>query len=165
MKQIKDFPNYSITKEGIVFTKRRPKVAGGILKSYLYPSGYFGVRLSKNGKHYNKTIHRLLLETFVGSCPSGMQCRHLDGNKQNNGLGNLCWGTHSENQQDRVRHGTDNNGEKNPASKLTEEDVKEIRKRYKTKYISQRKLAKEFGISQTQIGRIINDTSWKYLRR
>lgn len=165
MKQIRDFPNYSITNDGIVFTKRRPKVAGGVLKSYLYPSGYFGVRLSKNGKHYNKTIHRLVLEAFVEPCPPRMQCRHLDGNKQNNSLENLCWGTASENQQDRVRHSTDGNGEKNFASKLTEKDVKEIRRIYKTKYVSQRKLAKKFGISQTQIGRIINDTSWKYLRR
>jgi hypothetical protein len=49
-----------------------------------------------------------VLEAFVGPRPPGLECRHLDGNPANSVLANLAWGTHSENMQDRVRHGTHN---------------------------------------------------------
>lgn len=161
MKQIKDFPKYYINKFGRIFSLYTNRFLKGRINIY----GYVEICLVKNKQRYYKKVHRLVLETFVGPCPLKMECRHLDGNKQNNNLSNLCWGTASENQQDRVGHGTSNQGEKNPAVKLTEEEIKEIRKIYKIKYVFQRKLAKRFGVSQSQISRIINDTSWKYLRK
>jgi hypothetical protein len=66
--------------------------------------GYLFVHLSKNCKIKSHTVHRLVLETFVGICPLGMQCRHIDGYKLNNRLDNLCWGTPKENSQDRTKH-------------------------------------------------------------
>lgn len=51
-------------------------------------------------------VHRLVLEAFVGPCPKGMQCRHLNGIPTDNRLENLRWGTPSEDNYDRVRHGT-----------------------------------------------------------
>lgn len=50
--------------------------------------------------------HRMVLEAFVGPRPEGMFGCHSDGNPANNALHNLRWGTHSENMQDAVRHGT-----------------------------------------------------------
>jgi len=54
-------------------------------------------------RHY---VHQLVLETFVGPRPEGRQCRHLNGNSLDNRLENLSWGTASEDNYDRVRHGT-----------------------------------------------------------
>lgn len=51
-------------------------------------------------------VHRLVLEAFVGPCPEGMQCRHLNGVADDNRLENLRWGTPSEDNYDRIRHGT-----------------------------------------------------------
>ena len=68
--------------------------------------GYFRVELNAYGRPKLFSIHRLVLLAFVGEIPSGMQCRHLDGNAENNSLSNLAYGTVSENQLDRVRHGT-----------------------------------------------------------
>lgn len=54
----------------------------------------------------SRYVHRLVLEAFVGPCPPGMECRHLNGDSGDNHLRNLQWGTPSENQFDKVRHGT-----------------------------------------------------------
>lgn len=52
-------------------------------------------------------VHHLVLDAFVGPRKPGQECRHLDGNPKNNQLSNLAWGTHSENINDKVTHGTD----------------------------------------------------------
>ena len=67
---------------------------------------YLRVELNIHGEAKLFFIHRLVLLAFVGEIPEGMQCRHLDGDATNNNLSNLAYGTVSENQLDRVRHGT-----------------------------------------------------------
>ena len=58
-------------------------------------------------------IHSLLLLAFVGPRPADKPViRHLDGNPSNNTLGNLIYGTHSENQADCIRHGRHYNASK-----------------------------------------------------
>lgn len=52
-------------------------------------------------------VHSLVLRAFVSERPDGLICRHLDGNPANNRLGNLTWGTPSENMYDKARHGVD----------------------------------------------------------
>ncbi|HDY88505.1 MAG TPA: hypothetical protein ENH82_10410, partial [bacterium] len=81
-----------------------------ILQPFPNHKGYLRVDLRKDGQRDCRQIHRLVLEAFVSLCPERMECRHLDGNPQNNRLDNLMWGTRSENQQDRIVHGTSNNG-------------------------------------------------------
>lgn len=83
-------------------TVQRP--AGGIVLK-LQPhckSGHLMVTLPPT-KTY---VHKVVLETFVGPCPSGLEALHRDGNPTNNQLGNLRWGTRGENILDAVRHGT-----------------------------------------------------------
>jgi hypothetical protein len=109
----KDIPGYEgqyqVSDLGYVKSlSRRVKCRGGtrsvqeyILKIIQRPDGYCVVGVKKGMVR----LHRLVLLAFVGPCPEGKECRHLDGNRQNNRLTNLCWGTRSENAQDRVRHG------------------------------------------------------------
>lgn len=78
--------------------KSRPSKAGG------YPL----VTLSRSSSTTSCYIHRLVLEAFVGPAPTGMECRHLDGNPENNSVENLKWGTRYENIHDQIRHGTHN---------------------------------------------------------
>jgi hypothetical protein len=54
-------------------------------------------------------------------------------------------------------------GEDNPASKLTAEQVRDIRRRYKPGVISQQQLADEFGVCQGLIGFIIRRKSWRHI--
>lgn len=66
---------------------------------------YKTVPLYIEGRQTPKIVHRLVLESFVGPCPDGMEACHNDGNPHNNRLDNLRWDTHTENMYDVVRHG------------------------------------------------------------
>jgi hypothetical protein len=66
--------------------------------------GYYRVCLDKNGKVRSFLVQRLVLETFVGPCPDGMEaCHYPDSNKANNALSNLRWDTRLENVKDKIR--------------------------------------------------------------
>lgn len=79
-----------------------------ILKGSAIQSGHLQVVLSPNdgSKPRSLLIHRILLTTFVGPCPDGMEGCHRNGNPADNRLENLRWDTREANQQDSVAHGT-----------------------------------------------------------
>jgi hypothetical protein len=54
-------------------------------------------------------------------------------------------------------------GEKNPNSKLTESEVQEIRKIYKSGSVTMIQLAEKFGMSRRSISAIVNKDRWKHL--
>lgn len=62
-----------------------------ILSNCKSSCGYDFVVLSKNGKHYNKSIHRLVAETFIPNPNKYREVNHKDENKRNNGVANLEW--------------------------------------------------------------------------
>jgi hypothetical protein len=74
----------------------------GPLNQSIDPRGYR--RVSLQGSPY--LVAPLVLSAFVGPRPPGLDGCHGDGDNANNRLGNLRWGTRSENMQDAVDHGT-----------------------------------------------------------
>lgn len=65
---------------------------------------YYGVSLRKDGKYYNKTIHRLVAEAFLPN-PDNLPCvNHKDENRLNNHIDNLEWCTYRHNNiwKDRI---------------------------------------------------------------
>lgn len=105
IRPIPGWPGYSISDDGRVFNQYGRQLKGyrngkTLGRDHIY------VHLYSKGKHKNVGVHTLVLETFVGPRPKGFQCRHLDGNTQNNHVSNLQWGTPSDNMQDQLRHGT-----------------------------------------------------------
>ncbi len=125
-------------------------------------SGYFMVILSYGGKRCNKFIHRLVLETFVGPCPTGQEARHLNDDKSDCRLENLCWGTPKENGEDKVRNGSSMPGEKHPMARLTKQDVLEVRRLLRSG-VPQRTVAHQFHVSRGCIQGIHNGRNWKTL--
>jgi len=81
MKRIPGFSDYSITKGSRIWSKKRTATKGGWCKPRPHPKGYLCVTLCREGKTFEFLIHRLVLETFIGPCPEGMECRHLDGDQ------------------------------------------------------------------------------------
>lgn len=67
--------------------------------------GHRRVTLYNNRNPVRRAVHQLVLEAFVGPRPDGLWVLHRDGNPSNNHVRNLYFGTPSENQYDRVRHG------------------------------------------------------------
>ncbi len=74
------------------------------LKQFLQ-DGYPAVCLSIDCKINTYMVHKLVLDTFIGPKKESEVCRHLDGNKLNNNLDNLKWGTNMENHLDMISHG------------------------------------------------------------
>ena len=94
-KFIKGFENYIISPEGEIFSliTNRP------IRNCDNGNGYRYVVLRRDGKSWNRYVHRLVCETFFGS--SSLEVNHKDGNKTNNCLDNLEYVSSSEN----TRHG------------------------------------------------------------
>lgn len=90
---------------------RRP-VKESILTPYPNTFGHYQVRLCDASASRMRLVHRLVLESFVGPCPEGMEGCHCDGDPTNNAIANLRWDTPSSNQLDKVRHGTHPNAAK-----------------------------------------------------
>lgn len=105
---IPGFPNYEVSDQGQIRSRRRRGSSGGALIPSLDRHGYGRVHMyDTTGKRVNLTVHKVVLLAFVGPRPAThTHIRHLDGNPRNNRLENLRYGTVSENQRDAVTHGT-----------------------------------------------------------
>ena len=79
---------------------------GRVLRPAINSNGYKIVVVQAGERRSALRVHRLVLAAFVGPCPEGMQVCHGDGDRTNNSLGNLRYGTASENRIDSVVHGT-----------------------------------------------------------
>ncbi len=138
---------------------------GKLLLSDLMKGGYLQIQLSKNSERKKFLIHRLVLLTFIGPCPDGMEACHNDGNRINNVIYNLRYDTRKNNIIDRERHGNTAKGESHGLSKLIESDVIEIRESYKEGNISQNELARKYNVSRGSIRYVINRKSWKHIQK
>lgn len=139
---------------------------GRILKPTIRDkSGHLGVHLCKNGKAKTYCIHQLVLVAFIGFCPDNMEGCHNNGIETDNRLNNLRYDTHSNNILDSVRHGThtDSRGEKHGLSKLTEQQVKEIRKLAISGKCTPKKISEMFGISRGTVSDIKLRKGWGWL--
>lgn len=73
--------------------------------------GYPRVHLTGETGTKRYLVHKLMAELFLPPKPSEKhQIRHLDGNKENNSVDNLAWGTSKENADDREKHGRTSRG-------------------------------------------------------
>lgn len=139
---------------------------GGLMKLKPNRYGYYRINLCLDMKRETVFVHRIVWEAFNGVIPDTLQINHIDGNKTNNRLDNLELVTASEN----IQHAFDNDlmlpkrGEANGFAKLTEDQVREIRKRIESGAISMRALSFEYGISDTTVRLIIKRKLWKHVR-
>jgi len=171
MRAISGFFGYFIDDSGTVWSIRGKGKPGalrdvpGRLRTQENQHGHPFIYLRVKMKRYKFYIHRLVLQAFVGPCPEGMECRHLDGNPRNNKLTNLKWGTRQENESDKVAHGTGNQGERNGMSKITWEVAEEIRKRYASGKETQKAIGMDYGISDGTVCNIVNYKAWTFKPR
>lgn len=158
--------------DGRLHYVQREKILAGSPSGNGYPMVNLG---SGSGKSAMKYVHELILQAFVGSRETGMECRHLDGNRLNNWLGNLKWGTSKEQADDRRRHGTNvgnrgrtrgmhyNCGEDAAKAKFTESDVREIRRVFAEGNHTFVSLSKVYGVHPTTINAIVKRKHWSYV--
>jgi len=132
------------------------------LRGKIDTDGHVQQRLfNKSGSKY-LSVHRLVLDAFVGECPEGMECCHNDGKPAHNHLSNLRWDTHQNNMKDSIKHGTSRapKGENNGNAILREEDVRWIKKNYKKGVVGLREIAGKFDVSMSCVNRVIIGKTW-----
>jgi hypothetical protein len=123
---------------------------------------YHGIQLMHDdGERRTRYLHRMVLEAFVGPAPDGMEARHLNGDRFDNRLENLAWGTRKENHADKKRHGTSARGERNPQAKLTREDVEEMRSLYAAGGWTFKRLASRFDVTTMTAHRAVRGETWQ----
>lgn len=140
----------------------RVKRYGRVFVPQTITDGYRAVYI----KNRRVKLHHLVLYSFKGEPSKNQVARHLDGNRLNNSLDNLEWGTVAKNHLDAVEHGTHsgflNRGTGNYFSKLDEDSVLAIREAY---LAGQKKsqLANQYNVTTWTINSIIKRSTWRHV--
>lgn len=142
-RKIPGFRRYTVDQQGVVWDTN----TGNPRPVHANPEGALYVMLVKHGKQYGRYVARLVLQAF---CPIEEDTRFstewIDGDKSNNALSNLRWKHRSS--QDR---------------RLTETDVREILKRWKTGRETNKQIAAAYGVTANNITQIISKRSWAWV--
>lgn len=133
---------------------------GLILKTFDNGRGYRYISLYKNGKTRNFSQHSLMAKAFIPNPENKPQVNHINGRKSDNRLENLEWVTLSEQMIHAYGTGLAPSGEYNHMSKLTEYEVGVIRRLWMAG-VPRPVIASCFGISKSQVHRIVNRELWR----
>lgn len=124
--------------------------------------GYRIFTLSGGEKLWYAFASHLVLLTFRGPCPEGLEACHADGDSQNDRLDNLRWDTHRNNLADREILGTVPRGVTHGNSLLNDATVLEIRTRLYWGELGI-DLALEYGLDPTTVSNIKVRKTWRHL--
>lgn len=159
-KTIPNFPMYEASSLGRIrsidriITRNDGKVLH--LKQHILKptksNGYYSVNVSENNKISSVKVHILVAQAFLGVKSKNLDVRHKNGDKTDNRIDNLEYGTRSDNMLDgyKIR------GRTMYCQKLSPIQAKEIRQKYQQGK-SQRQLAKEYDVSKTTIASILHN--------
>jgi hypothetical protein len=126
-------------------------------------NGYRRVSIWEPPDRLHLGLHVLVCKAFNGPPPfSGALVRHLDGDPLNNVASNLAWGTHRENAADARAHGTIARGRRNGHCRLTEEDVRGIRRALRSGS-TQAAVGRPYGVNQSTVSKIARGERWGWL--
>lgn len=156
---------YEVDSDGKIWSlnyhreHRRGEVTGKLDKD-----GYVSVGLRKDGKRWHLRAHRLVAQAFIPNPDNLPEVNHKNGIKNDNRVKNLEWMTTKQNIQHAWRElnipHKDQTGEKNHATKLTNDKVIAIWNTRKTA-LRQREVAQMFHVSEDVVSMIYRQVNWK----
>ena len=135
--------NYIITKEGLIISR----YTGKALSPSVDKKGYNRVTLKHKGESKTFLVHRLVAMKYIDNPFNKPQVNHLDGNKSNNNYWNLEWCTCQENNDHAVATDLVKRGKDRPNSKLSDEQVIEMRQLREEEGLNYYKLGAMFKVS------------------
>lgn len=165
MEQWREIPGFEQTYEISDLGSIRRKETGLIRKTFWGKDGYLRVILSQNNTPHQKLVHRLLAAAFIPNPENKPFINHKNGVKSDLSLDNLEWVSARENILHASVTGLNppNKGEKNGNSKLTKEQVAEIRARWVPFKVLQEDLAREYGVAKITISRLLRRKNWSHV--
>lgn len=159
-------PKYEVSNFGRIRSFQSDEngtlIKGSVIQGYRS----LNVRLPK-GKSFNRYIHKLVAEAFRERASEDHKfVIHLDYDKQNNHFENLKWVTKDEMTEHNRSNPAVINRPKRVRTKnykLTESKVRLIKKMLKSENTRLKMIAKQFGITHTQLNRIRSGENWGYV--
>lgn len=108
--------------------------------------------------------HVWIYEQRHGPIPPGFQVNHTCDTPLCMSDAHHYVGTHLQNMADRSSRGRTASGTLHPRSKITEEQVREIRALYASGGYTHRKLGRCFGLDHSTVGDILRGEHWASVR-
>ena len=106
--------------------------------------------------------HRLVLQAHAGAAPEGKRCAlHSCHRPACINPEHLRWGSDADNSADAVAANRTAWGERSGIAKLTEDDVREIRRLLEETSLLQREIAAMFGVARSRIAHVKLGYDWK----
>lgn len=165
-RMINGQPNYEVSNHGRVrrVSPGMGATPGRILKATITSTcPYPAVSLYKDDVRSVKLVHKLVIETFLGS-PTGeaSQVNHIDADKTNPRLDNLEYVTPKGNMGHAIGLDLCPRGTQNGQNVLTEESVRGIRQLLKSGK-SQSAVSRLYAVSQSSVSHIHTGKQWGWL--
>ena len=165
-KEAPDLPGYLFSNMGRIIGKR-----GKVIKGSRDKDGYVIMAIATRSPDSRMVkAHRKVYEAHVGPIPEGMMINHLNGVKDDNRVENLEVTDNRGNQLHSFsvlgRKGANTNpakGERQGSSKLTEEQVREIRDRNAAGE-SCYSMAKDYGVNKVTLQRVCYGRGWLHVK-
>lgn len=124
---------------------------GRVLKQWYNNSGYLYVHSKVNGKKVNRSVHRLVAQTFIPNPDNLPEVNHINGDRTDNRLVNLEWCTHEYNMAYKEKYGV---SAKEAAPKSPVYAVNLITAEV-SRFRSQREAGRELGVNDGGINNVI----------
>ncbi len=131
----------------------------------LNPYKYIIVSLNINGVSKNYRMNRIVLETFHGKPPEGMdrpESDHISGNTFDNSIENLQWLSKSDNVKKEME-ARNIIGENNPNSKYTKEIAEAICKMLEENKLTIKEIAEKNNVEVTLVYDLKYQRAWKHV--
>lgn len=153
-------------------TKGFRKIKGREIRpKFCAANGYWMISLSKGGKIYYNTLHKVVALTFLIKPEGKYEINHKDGVKINNHIENLEWVTSSENRKHAFKMGLQDKtiaaakarcGMKASNVRFNNSQIKKIREENKNG-LSLRKLAIKYKCGKSTIFGIVKRQTWRHI--
>ncbi len=168
-KDIHPDEQYEVSNHGRIRLFKKDKGCWRVLRTANVGGyRYFSFKSAIHWKvRKTKAVHRLVAKEFCREVEGARFVIHLDYDKSNNYHKNLRWVTQKELTEHNKRNPNVQNAvRKNVITnqKLTETDVIRLKKKLQRGNNKLYKLAKEFGITHTQLNRIRKGENWAHVK-
>ena len=164
LRPIPGYPGYFASSTGYIWSYGKHGKGWFLMSGSRDKDGYLKVTLCIGKRELTRRVHILVCLAFHGLPKPGQIVRHFpDKTRDNNVPGNVHWGSHKENSDDMIVHGTIVRGETHSSTTLTDNDIPVIRQRRKAGEMLET-IARDYGVCIQTISNIDQRYTWPHIK-